>query len=185
MNKTLTETNIIRFKNIFFLSILITFFCQNLLAIENKILFKIDDEIVSSVDIYNKTKYLKALNQNIKNLNNEEIYDLSRNLIIREKIKKIKLINQNISLDIKDNNINSFIKSLFLDQGINNLLELENFVKSLNLNFDSIKETLIIELLWNNLIFNKFSSKIKINKDELKKLILNNKNNKITSYLLS
>ena len=174
-----------KLKNLICLSILITFICQNLLAIENKILFKVDDEIVSSIDIFNKTKYLRALNKNIKNLDNEEIYDLSKNLIIREKIKKIKLQDQNIKIDIKENNINFYIKSLFADQGINNLIEFENFTKSLNLNFESIKETLIIELLWNNLIFSKFSSKIKINKDNLKKLILENKNNKVASFLLS
>ena len=174
-----------KLKNLIYLSILITFICQNLLAIENKILFKIDDEIVSSIDVYNKIKYLRALNQNIKNLDNEEIYELSKNLIIKEKIKKIKLQDQNIKIDIKENNLNPYIKSLFVTQGISNLNEFENFTKSLNLNFEPIKETLIIELLWNNLIFNKFFSKIKINKKELKKLILENKNNKITSYLLS
>ena len=174
-----------KLKNLIYLSILITFICQNLLAIENKILFKIDDEIVSSIDVYNKIKYLRALNQNIKNLDNEEIYELSKNLIIKEKIKKIKLQDQNIKIDIKENNLNPYIKSLFVTQGISNLNEFENFTKSLNLNFEPIKETLIIELLWNNLIFSKFSSKIKINKKELKKLILENKNNKITSYLLS
>ena len=174
-----------KLKNLIYLSILITFICQNLLAIENKILFKIDDEIISSIDVYNKIKYLRALNQNIKNLDNEEIYELSKNLIIKEKIKKIKLQDQNIKIDIKENNLNPYIKSLFVTQGISNLNEFENFTKSLNLNFEPIKETLIIELLWNNLIFSKFSSKIKINKKELKKLILENKNNKITSYLLS
>ena len=79
-----------KLKNLIYLSILITFICQNLLAIENKILFKIDDEIVSSIDVYNKIKYLRALNQNIKNLDNEEIYELSKNLIIKEKIKILK-----------------------------------------------------------------------------------------------
>ena len=118
-------------------------------------------------------------------MDNEEIYELSKNLIIKEKIKKIKLQDQNIKIDIKENNLNPYIKSLFVTQGISNLNEFENFTKSLNLNFEPIKETLIIELLWNNLIFSKFSSKIKINKKELKKLILENKNNKITSYLLS
>lgn len=172
-------------KNIFFLTILITFLNQNLLAIENKILFKIDDEIVSSVDIYNKSKYLKALNTNMNNLDNNEIYELSKNLIIREKIKKIKLKNQNIKIDIKEENINSYIKSVFSNKGINNLVDYENFTESLGLNFEVLKEALIIELLWNNLIFSKFSSKIKINKDELKKIILDKKDQEITTYLLS
>ena len=90
-----------KFKNIFFLTILITFIHQNILALENKILFKNDDEIVSSIDIYNKTKYLRALNQNMENLDKNEIYELSKNLIIREKINKIFLFILNLSLKIK------------------------------------------------------------------------------------
>ena len=46
-------------------------------------------------------------------------------------------------------------------------------------------EKLIINYLWNNLIFQKFSSKLKINKDDLKKQIKNKKNNYLVSYLLS
>ena len=47
-----------------------------------------------------------------------------------------------------------------------------------------MKEKLLIEILWNNLIFQKFSSEIKVNKEDLKKEIQQNKN-KIFSYNLN
>ena len=46
-------------------------------------------------------------------------------------------------------------------------------------------EKLNIEIAWNRLIFEKFSSKLRINQDDLKKKIMKNKNKKISSYLLS
>ena len=48
-----------------------------------------------------------------------------------------------------------------------------------------MRDSLIIEILWNNLIFKKYSSKIKINKDELRSEIKNLQNQDIVSYLLS
>lgn len=154
-------------------------------AIENKILFKIDDELITSVDIYNQTKYLKSLNQDIQNLSEQNIFEISKKIIIKEKIKKIELLNKKIKLNIDDKILNAYIKSVFRTTQINDLNEYKNFVNLLDLNFEAMKEKLIIEILWNNLIFTKFSSKIKINKEDLKKEILNNKNTNQTTYLLN
>ena len=43
--------------------ILISFNQHSLNAVENKILFKIDNEIITSVDVYNEIKYLKIMNK--------------------------------------------------------------------------------------------------------------------------
>ena len=68
---------------------------HNILSgIENKIVFKIDNEIITNLDIENETNYLKALNPNIRNLNKNEIIKISKNSILREKIKEIE-INKN------------------------------------------------------------------------------------------
>ena len=48
-----------------------------------------------------------------------------------------------------------------------------------------IEEKISIESLWNQLIYEKFSTKVKINKEELKKQINENNNLKSKSYLLS
>ena len=75
---------------LFFLVLSFNFY--KLQAIENKILFKIDDELITSIDIYNQTKYLKSLNQEIQNLNEQDIFEISKKTIIKEKIKKMQLI---------------------------------------------------------------------------------------------
>ena len=167
-----------------FFTFLIILYSKFTLAIENKILFKVDEELITSIDIYNQTKYLENLNKEIKSLDNKDIFEISKNSIIREKVKKIELLKNISELVVEEEILNSFIKVNFGSKGINNLNDYKNFVLGLNLDFNIMKEKLIIEILWNNLIFRKFSSKIKINKEDLKKEIQKN-DNKIISYNLN
>ena len=106
------------------LSILIT---KNLIAFENKILFKVDNELITSIDIFNQSRYLTTLNSDLKSLNNEEIFELSKNIIIKEKIKKIKLEKSNINLNLAEKNLNSYINAFYSKQGIYNLNDYKLF----------------------------------------------------------
>ena len=166
--------------------ILISLFInQNLKAIENKILFKIDNEIITSIEIFKYSNYLVEIDQNIRNLNDKEVFELAKNLLIKEKIKKIKLENEGVKLDIDEKILDNYIKSIFSNKGINNFNQYKEFLNNLEIEADFMKEKLIINLTWNNLIFNKFSSKLKINRDELKKKINDQNNINSKSYLLS
>tara|TARA_X000000950_G_scaffold197726_1_gene238181 strand:+ start:4800 stop:5759 length:960 start_codon:yes stop_codon:yes gene_type:complete len=166
--------------------ILLFFFThQNLEAIENKILFKIDSEIVTSIEIYNYSKYLVTLDKNIRNLNDEEIFEITKNLVVKEKIKKIKLKDEGIVLSLDENMLDNYIRSIFSTKGINNLSDYKKFLNNLEVDFETMREKLTINILWNRLIFKKFSSKLKINKSILKQQIKNQKNNFVESYLLS
>ena len=56
-------------KKKFFIYFFVLFFSfNNLYSIENKILLKINDEIITSIDLYNEANYLIALNKNLKNI---------------------------------------------------------------------------------------------------------------------
>jgi len=69
-------------------------------ALENKILFKINNEIISTIDLYNETKYLSLLNKDLINLEKDKIFEISKNSLIREKIKEIELLKNYKTLDI-------------------------------------------------------------------------------------
>ena len=125
------------------------------------------------------------MNEDIKNLEEAQIFELSKSMIIKEKIKKITLKKQQIELSTKDKILDTYIKTIFSSKGITSLNDYKKFIKNLDLDFESMKENLIINLMWNNLVFNKYSSKIKINKDELKKEIETKKNKRSFDYLLS
>ena len=54
---------------LFFIFCLFTFLNnQNLIALENKILFKVENEIITTIDIYEEIKFLKTFNPEVNNL---------------------------------------------------------------------------------------------------------------------
>jgi peptidyl-prolyl cis-trans isomerase SurA len=74
------------FLKIFFKLILILLiFNSNTFSIENKILFKIENQIITSLDIENEYKYLIALNPNLKSSNKSDIITLSRDQLFKKK----------------------------------------------------------------------------------------------------
>ena len=170
-----------KFLIIFFM---ISFALQNQSqSLESKILLKINNEIITNIDVENEYKYLLALNPNIKNLNQNEIFEISKKSLINEKVKKIE-----ISKNIKDPNIQlnyleQILKKIYLKINIQNLEEFKKYLKLNNVEYTNVVEKIKTEALWNELIYVKFSSKIKINEDEIKKKLEINKKSK--SYLIS
>ena len=74
-----------------FLTLVVIFnflFLTNLYSIENKIIIKIENEIITSLDIANEISYLEALNPKIKNLKKDKLIEIAKNSLIRENIKK-------------------------------------------------------------------------------------------------
>ena len=91
-------------KKLIFLPLLyLILFLSNLYAIENKIVLKINNEIVTSLDIKNEIQYLKSLNPSIKNLSQEKINLIGKNSLIREKIKENEILKyvENIQIEKK------------------------------------------------------------------------------------
>ena len=167
------------------LSVFIIFFTfiNNTLGYENKILFRVNNEIITSVDILNEINYLSSLNKSFKNLQKEKIFQIAKNSIVREKIKKITLLKifEEIKLDDKD--LNRSLISNYSNLGINNNDELNQYLKKFNLDIKKIEKKIVINALWNQVIYSRFSSNVKIDINKLKEEIL--KDNKQTEFLLS
>ena len=163
--------------------IFIIFFNSNSLSLENKILFKIENEIITSSDLNNEYRYLIVLNPNLKNSKQEEIINFSKRSIIKEKIKKIEIEKNFTNWEITQKFQETILQNVYSKIGFNNLEDFKKYLTSNNINYENVKNKLIIEALWNQLIINKFSSKIKINEKNLRDRINNNKF--IKSYLLS
>ena len=177
---------IIRIKNLLIIFVLILFNINNLLALENKILFKIDNEIITTIDVYEEIKFLKTFNSEIKNLKEKEIIEISKNSIVRDKVKKIEIMNYIEEIKVEDKFLLKYIVSKYSNIGLNSIKSFENYLKKNNLNVELAKEKIAIELIWNDIIFQKFSSKININKEMIKKEILTNSQKKLQKeFLLS
>ena len=154
-------------------------------SIENKILFRVNNEIITTIDIYEESKILSLMNPNIKNLENQKIFEISKNSLIAEKIKKIEILKNFKEINVDKKYLDDAIESNFYKVNVNNLIEFKNLLKANDISFDNLKNKITIEILWNQIILNKFASKIIINKDKLKSEILKSNNRITKSFLLS
>ena len=163
-----------KFRVIFIIILMMVLNVKNLIALENKILFKVDNEIITSIDIYNEVKFLKVFNPEMNNLNDIELFEISKNSILREKIKKIEIKNFVKELKVDDKYILNLIKKKYSKMRINSLENLEDYLKDKNLKIENVKEKFTIELIWNDLIYQKFNEKIIIDEEKIRKEILQN-----------
>ena len=152
---------------------------------ENRINLKIDREIVTSLDIKNEARYLSALNPKIMELDEDEIFNISKNSIIRENIKKIEILKNTEDIEVNNDFLEKIIESRFKSLGLNSKDEFINYLEKFDTKIDTVVKKIEIEALWNQLIFFKFSKNIKINKEKLKRDIEKNKNlNESRQFLL-
>ena len=158
-------------KLLFIFSILVFNF-QNLNSIENKILFKVDNEIITTIDIFEEIKFLKAFNPEINNLEETELIEISKNSILRNIIKKIELRNVVEEFKVDDKFLSNLIISKYSKIGIDSLEKFEIYLNDKNLDVKLIKEKFIIELIWNDYIYQKFYKKVVIDREKIKKEIL-------------
>ena len=172
-------------KFLIYLSIFFFIYNQSSISIENKILFKINEDIITSIDIENEYRYLIALNKNIRNLNEDEIFEISKKSIIREKIKKIVILNNFKDPKIPDKYLDFLLKRIYQKINIKNKEEFNEYLKINKIDYNNVRKKIETEALWNELIMLKFKSKIQINKEQIKESIINRKKTATKSYLLS
>ena len=158
-------------------------FFNSTYALENKILFKIDNEIITSFDLYYEIEYLKLLNKNLSNLQSDKVFEIGKNSIIRDKIKEIELQKYYEKFEIYQNYFDLLISNLLKKLKLQTINDLERITNEKNINMTFIKEKITKEVLWNQLILTKYSKDIKINKKNIKDEIL--KKNYQKEYLLS
>ena len=159
---------------------------QNLTAFENKILFKIDNEIITTIDIYEEIKFLKVFNPEINSLSDVELFEISKNSLIKDKIKKIEIMKFVRELKVDDKFLLKLIERKYSRLNINSIKNFEKYLKKENLNIEIVKEKFIIELMWNDLIYQKFSKKVVIDKERIKNEISKNSKKKSQKeFLLS
>ena len=172
-------------KKYLFFVVLLLFVSINSNSIENKIEFKINNEIVTSIDIIKELNFLAALNPKILELDKNKIFEISKNSIIKEKIKKLEIQKFTTKLEIDENYLKQLIQNSYTKINLNSEKEFLEHLSKYNLRLKDFKKKIIIEALWNQLIFTKYKSKIIINEKKLKNEILKDKSNKTNSLNLS
>ena len=154
-------------------------------SIETRIIHNIQNEIITNIDIKNEFKYLIALNNSLKELDKEKILSISNESIIREKIKKIEVLKNFKEIKMNEEYSNILIKNIYSRMNLKSLNEFEQYLKDYGLTINDIKTKTTIDALWNELIIQKYSTKININEDKIEKEILKNSKIQTKKYQLS
>ena len=149
-----------------------------------KIKYKIQNEIITNIDINKEARYLIALNDQLNNLDKKKLINLAEKSIIKEKIKKITLQDVYI-LNQKDPYLDKVIKNIYSRMNITNLEEFKERLKSLDLNYQFVKKKIEIEVRWNDLIYSRYNDKVKINKENFVTKINKLEDTEIKEYFIS
>ena len=172
-------------KYFFIIYFLFFFNPANVISIENKIEFKVNNEIITSIDIIKELNLLAALNPKFLELDKNQIFEISKNSIIKEKIKMLEILKFTKKIEIEDNYMSKLIRNNYMKINFNSENEFLEHLSKYNLELEDFKKRLSIEALWNQLIFSKFKSKVIIDINRIKKEIINDKNNKDILFNLS
>ena len=144
-------------------------------AISNKIVLKVENEIITNYEV--KNKILTSLVLAGDEINQENINKLKKQAIeslIQNKLKIIEL--KKFKIKKNSSQINSYLNSI----SGNDIFSLENKFKNNNLDYNLFLEEVEIQTKWQNFIYLFYKEKIEINensvKEDLKKIVENEKN---------
>ena len=155
------------------------------IALENKIILKIDNDIITTLDVFDEKNSLEFFNENFNQINSEERYEISLQSIVKTRIKKNEIIKRIGEIKLEDTSyLDIVIKNRYENLGFK---DLENFKKELNnkkISYENFEQKLKIDILWNQIIYTLYYNKVSINENELKKQIENQKEF-VTSFKLS
>ena len=174
-------------KYFFFLIIFFNFFCNNYIySFESYVVLKVNNKIITNVDINKEYRYLIALNTDLQNIDKKKVMNIAKDSIIREKIKEDELLKY-YDLNTKNKYIDVILDNFYKKLGMKNEKEFKSYLSKYNLSFDEIKKKIEIEAAWNDLIYSKYISKLEIDKIKIKNKIndLLSKNKEQNVYLIS
>ena len=143
-------------------------------ANETNIVIKVNNEIITNIDIENEIRYLVALNNELKETSEEILKNLAKQSVIKEKIKK-KEVSKYFKFNTSQEFLDTVIKSYYTKLGIDSLENFKIYLQEYDLELDIVKNKIEIELLWNQLIGRQYQGQISINKKDLE--------NKVEEYL--
>ena len=102
---------------IFFIIYFLVININNVESGEVNIQFKINNEIVTNVDIEREYRYLTALNTSLQSLEKKKAYQIARNSMIKEIIKKNEL-KKYYKLDQKPEYMKEMVINFYKSLGI-------------------------------------------------------------------
>ncbi len=154
----------------FFIFLLNFFYSQISYSNEIYVVMKVNNKIITNIDISNEYRYLVALRPSLQDVDKKKVLNLAKDSILREKIKEEEII-KHFDLTVENKFIDKIVANFYKKMGMKNENEFINYLKKYNLELEDIRMKISIETAWNDLIYKKFSNKVEIDKIRIKKNI--------------
>ena len=150
---------------------------------ENKILFKVENEIITSLDILNEIRYLNSVNNSFQKINNNKKFQIAKNSLIKDKIKMIALSSILEKIELNNYDFRRIAVSSYRSVGVNNYDQLIDRLNQFDVDIKTLRKKISISTIWNQFIYDRYAQNIKIDVEQIKKDILSD--NKQNEYFLS
>ncbi len=153
-------------KKIIFLVLIIWCNSFSTEANEIKIIAKVGNEIITSLELENKIKSTlflsgqKLSQENINNVKNQSLQSLINNKLKKEEVKKY-----NLKLD-DEKRIDNYLKDVALKLNVNKNQLKEIFLLN-QINYDQFLDEIKNEHLWRNLIYQLYNKNIDLNENQI------------------
>ena len=148
------------------------------------IVAKVNQEIITNIDLDFEKRYLVSLNPNLKKLDQNRINEYAKNSLINEKIKKIE-IEKIFKIVPNETLLSKVIADIYSSIGISSLSEFESYLSQNKIDIKRVKEKISIEIAWNDLIVKIFANEIEIDQNFLIQEIEKIDEKKIDKLLIS
>ena len=149
-------------------------------ALENNIILKINNDIITSIDIFNEIKKIRFFNNNLAEIDNEEIYDIALQSLLRNRVKKIEVLKNVKSLEVQNEDyLNLLIQNAYKRLNIDNLVNFKKELSNRGINYEEFKNELKVDIFWNEIIYSKFNNNVVIDEEKLKRQLENTKKNNL------
>ncbi len=153
---------------------------------EVSIIYTVDNVPITTNQVKNEISYLKIVNENLNKMDDKSLVVYASKSILREKIKELE-ISKYFKFGLNEKIVEQNLSNLISKRNLNSLDDFKKILKNSDLSIDYIKKKIEIELLWNNLIYEKYKDKLSIDvnkiEDDLKLKIENE--NKVEEYKLA
>ena len=153
-------------KTIFLILIFFLFTNFSYSKIDLKIIMKINNQIVTSYDIEKESNYLLALNPKLNEINKNDLLKLAKKSMVKEMIRKSEILKyKEINLDNPRNE--NILRNIMLNLDFSNQQQFESYLNDFDISIDDLRKKIGIENEWKNLVYSKYSTSIKIDKENL------------------
>jgi len=135
----------------------------------NKVIISVGDEIITNYDLDREIKYLNVITVGqIGELDNQESKKIAIDSLIKDKIK-ITALSDHDNIIIKDELLNNQIVRSSQNIGFRSIDDFKAYLNYAEYELDEFKKKILLELKWNQLVYQFYKNQIIIDKEKIDK----------------